>query len=207
MFRPLHRRPKEHRRGTVIVLTVLFLTIFLTFASIVIDVGYLITAKAELQRTADAAALGACWEYATKALEIGDTQATRDHGFAFANLVAGNNPICTSGPDLDAADVEWGYVADFTDRNQQLDTHRPLNQTNAVSVLVRRVAGQNGLVPSFFARIMGVPGYESEATATAGIVRNIRGFATPSDNSNLGIMPFAMDEQSWDAMLGRQRRR
>ena len=201
MTRQPYRRRTNDRRGTVIVLTVLFLTVFLTFAAIVIDVGYLVTAKAELQRTADAAALGACWEYATQAHVLGDTQGTRNQGFSFANSVAGNNSICKSAPTLSSSDVQWGYLSDLTDRNQQLDTCAPLNQTNAVSVLVRKSAGQNGLVPSFFARIMGVPGYQSEASATAGIVRNIRGFATPADGSNLDIIPFAMDEDTWDNML------
>jgi Flp pilus assembly protein TadG len=189
------------RKGAVTVLIVLFLFVFLALAAMAVDLGYLGMARSQMQRAADAAAMAAVWEYAVQAWEQGDTMAVRGQAFSHANSVAQDNAICKTSPSLASADVKWGYLADFTNRNETLDTGVPLERTNAVEVLLRRTDTLNGRVPSFFARVLGVPGFSSTVTATAGMLRNIQGFTVPSDGSDLGFIPITLDEPTWDDLL------
>src|SRR6185295_15115659 len=75
------------------------------------------------------------------------------------------------------------------------------NSFNAIQVRVRRNAGLNGNVPLFFANIFGMSSIGAQAQATGAILRNMKGFKTPSSGENLGILPFALDKQTWDGML------
>ena len=69
---------------------------------------------------------------------------------------------------------------------------------NAVQVRVQRTKEQNGAVPLFFARALGINSTGSQAVATAAFLNNISGFNTPTDNTNLPILPFAVNEGSWN---------
>ena len=56
MSKNKHFYGRSHRRnGTVVVIVVLFLGTFLVLASMAVDIGYLVMAKGEIQRTADTA--------------------------------------------------------------------------------------------------------------------------------------------------------
>jgi hypothetical protein len=76
-----------------------------------------------------------------------------------------------------------------------------MNQANAVQVTVNRSATENGEVGLFFGKLFGMSSQSVRATATAAILNNIKGFKEPADGSNLGILPFALDVDTWNAML------
>jgi hypothetical protein len=63
---------------------------------------------------------------------------------------------------------------------------------------VQRTSAQNGEIPLFFARALGVEKATTEADATAALISGFRGFTAPADGSNLDILPFALDEQTWN---------
>jgi hypothetical protein len=44
-------------------------------------------------------------------------------------------------------------------------------------------------------------GQDLVAEATAGIVRDVKGFQTPADNSNLELLPFALDQETWNDLM------
>ncbi|MCD4727083.1 MAG: hypothetical protein K8R46_05455, partial [Pirellulales bacterium] len=67
-------------------------------------------------------------------------------------------------------------------------------------VRVRRTADINGEIPTFFARVVGVNFSSGEAEATAAFVDNFSGFGLPP-GENLMVLPFAMDKQTWDALM------
>jgi hypothetical protein len=46
--------------------------------------------------------------------------------------------------------------------------------------------------------VLGRDSISVEAIATAAILKNIKGFQTPSNGDNLGILPFALDEPTWE---------
>ena len=40
-----------------------------------------------------------------------------------------------------------------------------------------------------------------EAEATAAMWNSMRGFQTPGDGGNVGILPFALDEETWNQLV------
>jgi hypothetical protein len=56
-------------------------------------------------------------------------------------------------------------------------------------------------VPYFFARVFGLTGQSLQEEATAGLIFNVNGFQTPTDGTNLGILPFALDQQTWNNLI------
>jgi hypothetical protein len=63
---------------------------------------------------------------------------------------------------------------------------------------VQRTSGQNGTVPFFFARAIGFNDTAMDAQATAAFISSFAGFQAPADGSNLNILPFALDETTWN---------
>ncbi len=63
----------------------------------------------------------------------------------------------------------------------------------------------NGQVPVFFAQIWGKDGCSAQVEATAGVLKNVAGFKAPATSSEtLGILPFALDIDTWNAVLAQQ---
>jgi uncharacterized membrane protein len=191
------------RRGNVIVLSAFLMVVMLAFVAFACDVGFLLVIRTELQRCADASALAAVWELADED-GPGDSPSSSivaDRARQVAAEFAALNLVGQRAPLLAEEDVEIGYIANPSDPNSPLVAYDDAHLPNAVRVRVRRSSGQNGQVPLFFARVLGHDEAAVEATATAALQCEIRGFQTPSSNINLGIMPIALDVESWDAMM------
>ena len=59
-----HRgRNKQVRRGAITVLAAIMAIVLVAMVAFCVDIGYVLSAKEDLQRSADASALAACWEY------------------------------------------------------------------------------------------------------------------------------------------------
>lgn len=197
------------RKGSILVLTAFLMVAMMALLAVSVDVGFLQTARTQLQQSADAAALASAAELIDNEALTGnggltdEISSARDYAVQFAAL----NPVCTAAPAVDSnssnnpsGDVVIGYLADPSDRTQEMNYDDP-NRYNAVQVRVRRSSSQNGEVPFFFARALGVSSISAQCTATAALLSNFKGFRTPTDNSNLNLLPFAMDQATWDDML------
>ena len=198
-------RNRGNRNGNIIVLASLMMVLMVGSLAFAIDIGYLAIAKTELQRTADAAALSASWDLITDR-EFGDdpylTAAITDTRSRAVEYAASNH-VTNAAPVVDGntgnsieGDVVIGYMSDFSDPDAALQ----LGDTslfNAVNVRVHRSSSQNGTIPLSFARIFGWDERALEAEAMAALHTNFDGFQTPGDGSNLGILPFALDEETW----------
>lgn len=205
-----HRRTnRRQRKGAITVLAAFLLVALLGFAAFALDLGYLAVARNELQRTADAAAMAACWEL----IEANPPNQTQDLSQEVTNArsvavqFVASNKVCNSAPAItqnvansSTGDVVIGYMANPTQAGSTM-TFGVVNQYNAVQVLVQRSGAKNGDVPYFFGGIFGVNGHAATAQATAAVLKNFSGFQAPSDGSNTGILPYALDKQTWDAML------
>lgn len=187
------------RRGNVLVLTVLLMVCMMGILALSIDVGYLYVVDSEMQRSADAAAMSAAWDLLAR--NVNDTspedaalaaRASADR-FASLNLIGGD------APGLADNDVEIGYLADFTNPSAALDTS-DASRFNAVRLRVRRTNQQNGEVPLYFARVLGYNSAPLDGRATATFINNFRGFRIPSSGENLEILPFALDEETWEGL-------
>jgi Flp pilus assembly protein TadG len=203
------RKPARPRRGAILYLTAFLLSFMLVVIALGLDFGYLFNARCELQRTADAASMAGCWQLIADDIlkPNGDTdQVIEDTRlatveYAAANWVAGSSPLVDGNEDNNPdGDILVGHLdsADSPPDSMEFDTPK---RYNAVRVKIRRDAQRNGEVPFFFARIFGHPGFETLSEATAYFDNSFSGFEVPENNENLDILPFALDEETWNDML------
>jgi Flp pilus assembly protein TadG len=206
-----HNKNSNRRNGTIAVLACFLLIALLGMVAFAVDLGYMANSQTELQRTADAAALAACEQlrYASSGTPGSQVNQTSNVTAATnaASHYAAANKVCTSAPGLAASDVVIGYMAN-PGKGATIQTGGSVNNYNAIQVTVRRSATQNGLVPSFFGKIFGQTGETASATATAAFLGNVSGFGIPtagtgpgSGTNNLMILPFALDQSTWNALV------
>lgn len=196
MRRPIHRR----RRGNVLALTTVLMVVLIAFVALAVDVGYLLNVRSELQRTADAAAIAACWELVDRDGQAGNNNVTNltDSARGKAVQFAGLNKVGSAAPELAGDDVTVGYMADPSNPAEPLVAAPGGMLPNAVQVRVQRTSAQNGEVPLFFARVLGMDQSAVQAEATAALVSGFKGFDAPANGSELEILPFALDEATWN---------
>jgi Flp pilus assembly protein TadG len=199
------RARRRSRRGSVVVVAAISMLMMFGLLALAVDFGYLCAARTQLQRTADAGALAA-----TASLldgEIATGQVNSATAVSSARTAAGQfaalNTVMNDQPALAQSDIFVGYIANPSNPASQL-VAAGAQGYNAVQVRVQRTDAQNGAVSLFFARVLGFDRQGLQAVATAAFLNNVSGFQTPSDGSNLGILPFAMDIQTWQALLAGQ---
>jgi Flp pilus assembly protein TadG len=206
-MRPKRKQAPQARKGAITVLAALLSIVLIGMVAFSVDIGYVLSAKEELQRSADASALAACWEYGQK-LSSGYS-ATDSAAFArtTASQYAALNQVTGSPMSLDTntgndpqGDVVFGYIADFNDSHSEFQTDSP-NGFNSIRVRLHKNSSSNGEVPYFFARIFGMEGQVLDTEAIAGIVRDVRGFQAPADGSNVDLLPYALDFGTWNDLI------
>lgn len=206
---PSRRRQPTVRRGAITVLAAFLSIVMLGMVAFSVDVGYILSLKEEMQRTADSAAMAACWDYGKNLAYGEDAAAAELSARNAAQSFAGRNDIGNHEPAIDLnsgnnaeGDLVFGYVNDFYDPSAPFDTTATAN-FNAVKIRIRRDGTLNGEAPSFFANIFGHTGQPLYAYATAAIARDVKGFQTPSGGGNIDLLPFALDIDTWnDWMAG-----
>ena len=202
-----HLQPKhpQHssRTGSITVLAAFMSVMLLGMLAFSVDLGYILSVREELQRTADAAAIAACWELGQNFSDREDGAEASLQSRLTAASYSTQNSVSNQNVTLDqnlsnntAGDCVVAYISDFYNSSSALDTSNP-NNYNVVRVRVRKNSNLNGEVPYFFARIFGMNGQSLQAEALAGIVRDVAGFQTPADGSNLDLLPFALDYGTW----------
>jgi hypothetical protein len=193
-------RIQHQRRGNIIVMTALMLTGVIAFAAFAVDLGYLYAVRVELQRCADASAIAAAWELIDKDGAVGTQTSTRltTNASAKASQYAALNHVASGSPGLGSGDFVVGYMANPKSPTDALVTTPVGSLPNAVQIRVQRTHDQNGEVPLFFARVLGYDKESLSAQATAAYVSSFSGFRAPSDGDTLGILPFALDQDTWN---------
>lgn len=196
------RQPSENRRGTVLVLTAVLMSALLVLVAFAVDLGYLMVAGTELQRTADAAAMAAAWELVD--LKNPPDGRRRNKQVAAARKKAQQfvtlNQTEKKRLRLFNEDVKVGLLRDPQLSGSEIEEGGSA-PPNAVYVQVQRTASRNSEVPLFFARVLGIDRAAVAADATAVLNMQFKGFRNPPDGSNLNILPFAIDAIAWEALL------
>jgi hypothetical protein len=171
-----------------------------------VDLGYVLSAKEEMQRAADSSALAACWEYGQKLSKGSSNSTAMTSARAVAVQYAGLNKVTGHGMTVDSnlsnganGDIVFGYISDFSNSSSPFQTGGP--NYNSVRVRLQKSSSANGEVPYFFARIFGMHGQSLVSEATAGIVRDVKGFKAPGDGSNLQILPYTLDQETWNSLI------
>ena len=187
------------------VLSVMCMVLLFAILAFAVDLGYLSMVRTQLQRTADASALAATQSLMEGVIALNRT----NYPYAVsgarytATQYAQMNKVLASQPALAESDVTVGYLSNPSDPNEPLNASG-LRGYNAVQVRVQRTTNQNGAVPLFFARVLGIDRKGSQAMATAAFLDNISGFKAPSDGSNLEMLPIALNVKTWDALMAGQ---
>jgi len=194
--RRLHHR---RRRGNIVAMTAVLMIVLVAFVALAVDVGYLYTMRNELQRSADSAAIAACWELCDKDYQAGGNATTlAANARTKAEQFAALNKVGNCAPGLASNDVNVGYMANPSNPAEPLISTPAGTLPNSVYVRVQRTSAQNGEVPMFFARAMGVNQSSMQAEATAALLSGFKGFKVPADGDTVPILPFALDEESWN---------
>ena len=198
------RRCKSRRRGAAAVFAVFLTSVLVAMLAFSVDIGYLAASKSEIQRTADAAALSGCWQVydgRVAGMGVSDMNTAIDNSASSAALM---NSVSNIAPALQSSglnkDIASGYLPSLS--SEATLTSNANLPYQAVRVSVRKTSGFNGQIPFYFARIFGQQGIDMSAEATAAMALQIKGFNTPTGSSNsLNILPFALDETTWQGML------
>ncbi|RMF84694.1 MAG: hypothetical protein D6744_02585, partial [Planctomycetota bacterium] len=166
------------RQAAVAVYVAISLTFVMAMAALAVDMGALYTAKSELQRAADAAALAGASQLITGG-GVDASVAVTDA----AQEVTANNPVLAHTTVLDTnTDVELGH-AELDPTTGKFAFVPAASNFDAVRVTVRRTGNSsNGPIQMAFARVMGHQTAELEATAAAVLVP--RDIAVVIDLSN-----------------------
>jgi Flp pilus assembly protein TadG len=203
------RQSFENRRGIAAVYAAIMLVFVLGLAALSVDVGYLFMSYGQLQTCSDSGSLAGAQVLVNDGLVASPPSYTSAHSaaraaavqFASANRVGVDYPTVNSNSSNDSSgDVVIGYLADPADPDCQLDFTNPA-QYNAVQVRVRKSSSVNGLVPSFFSKVLGSPGQTVAAKATAVMSSEVTGFQVTSETGNSDLLPFAVKKEKWDALI------
>lgn len=201
-------RMQRTRRGSITILAAILSVVVLAMVAFSVDVGYVLSVKEELQRTADATALATVWDYGKNMVDKVDYQTSESNARATAQTYATCNKIANSGPLLDQnaansanGDLVFGFVENFYSPQMTTGNASPTKPYNAVRVLVRRDSTLNGEAPMFFGRIFRLSGTAIHAEATAAIIRDVKGFATPHSGENIDLLPYALDLETWNSWM------
>ena len=202
------RQTRFKQRGAVAPLTAVSMTTLIGFTAIAVDLGMLYNVRNELQRTADATALGAARELVNDdRLKVNASSAwmndVRDEAVSYAaiNKVYGNTPSIStnSGNSIDG-DLVIGYLNDSTDLTELLKVDDE-SRFNSVQVRIRRDGTLNGPVQLFFGQLLGLTSSDLGATATATLQDGVTGFRVTENSVNAGLLPFALHIDDWNDLL------
>ncbi|WP_261343491.1 TadG family pilus assembly protein [Rubripirellula reticaptiva] len=187
------------RRGSAAVFGLVLTMSLVALMAVTLDFGQIHVGETELRRSADAAAMAACWEMYDEQSAGSSQMVVNDAAFETANHYASANTIGQQAAVFANQDVELGNY----DNSGQWSTSDP-TLFNAVRVTLRRQSESNGELPLFFGSLTGRESQSMHVTATAAMLQSISGFYEPSDStSTINILPLALDLPSWlDAIAG-----
>lgn len=200
------RRGRRQRRGLILILGSFFASSACLLCALSVDVGHLAVSRAELQRSADAAALasaavlldrGALNEQPDPALMA---SRARDVAVQYAHL----NP-CRGVPLIlprnDDNSPEGDLVlGEHNVATGKFDPHSP--DYNATHILLRRDENLNGPIPLIFGGLLGLPSVNVRTRSGAFIENKIFGFHVPPGSLETSkLLPFSLQIEVWEGRV------
>jgi hypothetical protein len=188
-----------------LLLSAILMVLMFALLAFSVDLGYMAVVRTQAQRAADSAAIAAAWKLLDGEIATGQPDSTLavNNAISTAEEYSRLNKVLNKEMELAESDVSVGYLANPFDPQTQLSLSGS-NGYNAVQVRVRLSVDQNGSVPLFFAQVLGFPQHSMKAQATAAFLSNISGFVPPSDGTNLELLPFALDLQTWEELVANE---
>ena len=192
------------RKGSVLPLAAIAMTVVLTFAAFTVDFGMITMTKGQAQNAADSAAHAAALELsrsfgpgATVSSEAAEAAARARAVEMISRFRTGNITSTAAVADRDLRFGRRDWDASAGQWTQSWDV-QPFNM---VEVTVRRTAAAGAPLPMTFARVMGIDHHDVTAKTAVGVAPAV-GFRMPSYGSGtLSILPIAVDVPTWNALL------
>lgn len=197
------------RRGAIVPLAAVLLTLLVGMLAFAIDIGYIATVRAEMQNAADAAALAAAQRLQEPFVQfyspgqksqssiysaiLNDTT-TATSAICTAQQVASSNKAGGVSITVPASDVTFSY---WDGQNSAVTPSYPNQFPNSVTVVVRRDNVANGPVGLFFAQIFGISTIQLTASARATIFAGDVSSLKVIPGVNAHILPVALDVNYW----------
>lgn len=199
-------RTDNRRRGATAVFVVVTMPVMIGMAALTVDVSVLHNTRADLQRSADAAAHAAANAYlsnAMLAIRLGksdDFSTVKYEGMRNVKYVEKlNGSFGSDYTFIETHDIEFGYL-DLDSADSALDTAADPSKWNAVKVTVRRSReGQNSPVSMWFSRFFGHTTSDVTASAIAAADDRIIGY--DSSTGGAATLPISMDRNEYDNQL------
>lgn len=200
----------KRRRGAMAVLVILVIPVLIVTAAFAVELSLFMAEKAEMQRSADAGAMAACWEYIAQKSKNSTETVARTKARTLAQTMAGDNLVGYEELTADAntsnsgsGDIVFGNFSAWGNPDSDLTaTTSSTAKINAVKVRLRQTADRNGEMRFTLASLIGVDTKPLNAESTAAFADNIRGFQMPSSGeTNLDVIPFAVKESMWNDLM------
>ena len=198
-----NRIRRSRRSGAIAVLAAFLLIPAFIFVAFVVNLGYILLAKEEMQKAADAAAMaGAAELFAVTPTSGGSYTSTETANnvaravleaqrFAVANTAGGTHT------QLSAGDCIVGYIDPTVSGSPLIPWSAGQPYPNSVQVTIRRDGSINGPLQLFMGGILGMPTWNGHASATASKIYTITGF----NNAGSLLLPLAIDVNLWNTFL------
>jgi Flp pilus assembly protein TadG len=194
-------KPRKHPhkpapQGKVLVLTAFLMTAFMGLAALVVDIGVIATARAQLKTVADSAALAGARQLATtRRLDPTVTNLNPEIAAAtsYAISTGQNNSVLTQQAVVKASDIQIGYL-DPNNPSSTLQTGSSYTmQFNSVQVTATRSSDHAGVIPALFSSLLGYGGSTISVTSTATVeIHPILNTGSTTNGLNGPLLPFAM---------------
>jgi Flp pilus assembly protein TadG len=147
----------ERRRGSIVLLSAVFLMAIFAFTAFTVDLGYIVLTKAELQTAADAAALASVNELSDNSEEpTFRNQLVISEAVSLARMNYSDNSEILVSSDIRIG--KWDSEARVFNEGQE--------PANAVNVTTRRAKTNGNALPLFFAPIFNHETADVHASAT-----------------------------------------
>ncbi len=213
-------RRGPRRSGKILILAILLMPVLLGILAMSVDIGVLAAAQAKLRTVSDAGALAGAMQLATEQ-RVRGTALSNDTLSAIRTRVKvvatsrGNEVLQQAVVVNDSAlvaneggstntqtvgDVQVGYL-NTSNRAGGFSIPADTLTYNSVKFTASRDASHLGPIPAYFGQALGISGLDARTTSIATCQPYaISGFKTVNAQ-NSGILPIALDEDTYDAML------
>src|SRR5438093_1261730 len=155
-----HRPQPSRRRGAIGILALLLLVPAIVLAAFVVNLGYILVAKEEMQKAADSAALAGASQLLLPQLS-GNPQSSSLATTAVSSAVSEAQKFCVLNSargvnlSLPAGDVTVGYIASPSDPSSALTAYASGQPyPNAVQVTTRRDSSATNPLSLFMGRFL-----------------------------------------------------
>lgn len=204
-------RGQDSRRGSILVLSAVVLTVIFAMTAFAVDIGYLGLTKTQLQSISDSCALGAALEL-SPGLGKGSTLTPSQVVTVGSNSALGLAQIQRNGDRLSTClktdrDLRFGQLS-WDSAQQRWVKSYGVAPYNLVEVTLRRdqtaassVTAGDHRVPLMFSNIFGVSNAPLVETSAAGLLPGVGFQITAGSSGTVGILPIALDVPSWDALM------